>query len=45
MDGFVGYKVSVSEVVHSNKKTADDWGIKGYVIPKFNAHFDKSPAI
>lgn len=25
----------------SNKKCNDDWGVKGYNIPKFNYHLDK----
>eukprot|EP00347_Sterkiella_histriomuscorum_P001625 403371309 len=35
------YKVSVQDVINSSKKITDDWGVSGYTIPKFNAHFDK----
>jgi hypothetical protein len=41
---YIEYKVSVSDVVNSNKKVNDDWGLEGYKIPKFNAHLDKSLA-
>ena len=35
------YKITVDDVVKSNKKCNDDWGVKGYNIPKFNSHLDK----
>lgn len=35
----------MQEVVNSNKKTNDDWGLQGYTIPKFNAHLDKPPNV
>ena len=33
----------MSDVVNSNKKYNDDWGVKGYQIPKFNYLLDKPP--
>ena len=28
-------------MVKSSKRSNDDWGVKGYNIPKFNHHLDK----
>ncbi|CDW88053.1 UNKNOWN [Stylonychia lemnae] len=39
-----GYKVSIQDVISSNKKISDDWGVSGYQIPKFNPHMDKPVA-
>ena len=40
-NSYLEYKVSVQDVISSNKKTADDWGVEGYSLPKFNANLDK----
>lgn len=39
----IDYKISIQDVINSSKKTTDEWGIKGYTIPKFNARLDHSP--
>lgn len=36
------YKLTVDDIVKSNKKSNDDWGVKGYNIPKFNCELDKA---
>ena len=33
----LGYKVTVADVIKSSKKVNDDWGVKEYQFPKFNA--------
>ena len=40
----VAYKVSVQDVIQSANRGADDWGIEGYTIPKFNPYLDKPPS-
>lgn len=35
--------MSVQDVIGSSNKGSDDWGIKGYTIPKFNPFLDKPP--
>jgi hypothetical protein len=41
LSNVIGYKVSVQDVINSNKKVTDDWGVEGYNLPKYNAHLDK----
>lgn len=36
--------MSVEDVIKSNNRGSDDWGIQGYTIPKFNPHMDKPPS-
>jgi hypothetical protein len=34
----------VQDVINSSNRGSDDWGIKGYTIPKFNPFMDKPPS-
>lgn len=38
----IEYKVTVQQVINSNRKVVDDFGIAGYYLPKFDAKLDKS---
>ena len=33
----------MQDLIQSSNRGSDDWGIKGYTIPKFNAFLDKPP--